>query len=57
MYTVCHFLDTAKDSQTGLVKFYVKYVGRPNISDNYGIILHKNVKKRKKKEEERIPTL
>ena len=32
-----------------LVKFYVRYVQRPNIFDNYGIhvILHKKCKKKK----------
>ena len=37
--------DTSKDSQTDLVKFYVKYLKNWNIF-NYGLILHKNVKKR-----------
>ena len=45
------FLDASKDSQTDLVKFYVKNVRSPNIFDNYGIILHK------KKKKESLPSL
>ena len=38
-----------KDSQTDLVKFYVKYVRSPNIYDNYGLILYKKCKKKKRR--------
>ena len=34
-------LETFKENQTDLVKFYVHYVQSPNIVGNYGIILHK----------------
>ena len=37
----------SKDSQTDLVKFYVQYVQSPNICDNFGIILHKKMLKKK----------
>ena len=47
-------LETFKDNQTDLVKFYVNYVRSPNIFGNYGIILHK---KKKKKKKESLPTL
>ena len=43
-----------KDSQTDLVKFYVKYVRSPSIYDNYGLILYKKLKKKK---EESLPIL
>ena len=51
-------LETFKDNQTDLVKFYVHYVQSPNIVGNYGIILHKkNVKKKKKKKNPCLPYL
>ena len=34
-------LETFKENQTDLVKFYVHYAQSPNIVGNYGIILHK----------------
>ena len=56
-------VDTSKDNQTDLVKFYVNYVRSPNIFDNYSI-LHKKKsqksqkkKKKKKKKKESLPTL
>ena len=42
-------LETFKDNQTDLVKFYVNYVRSPNIFGDYGIILHQRKKKCKKK--------
>ena len=45
-------LETSKNSQTDLVKFYVNYVRSPNIFGNYGIILHKKCKKKKENKKE-----
>ena len=45
--TVCHSvstLETFKNNQKDLVKFYVNYVRSPNIFSNYGILLHKKKK-------------
>ena len=51
-------LETFKENQTDLVKFYVHYVLSPNIVGNYGIILHKKKKcKKKKKKKKSLPTL
>ena len=50
-------LDTFKDSETELVKLYVKYVRNPNIFSNYGKFYKTKKKKKKEKKKESLRTI